>query len=87
MTEGLSPLQITYICKMKTRLVVRDGKVVELKEEDLAVSNENKVFSIGKASGLRWGHRGYQETRISTNEKGQRRIFKETAKSKYYISK
>jgi|TARA_R100001129_G_scaffold178137_2_gene153631 hypothetical protein len=70
---------------MKTRLVIREGKVVELKEEDL---REEKVhtFGIGKASGLKWGHRGYPETRISTNEKGQRRIFKETPKkSKYYI--
>lgn len=73
---------------MKTRLVVRDGKVVELKEEDLRSTKKEQVFSIGKASGLTWGKRGYQETRISTNEKGQRRIFKETApKSKYYISK
>ena len=73
---------------MKTRLVVRDGKVVELKEEDLRSTKKEQVFSIGKASGLTWGKRGYQETRISTNERGQRRIFKETApKSKYYISK
>lgn len=73
---------------MKTRLVVRDGKVVELKEEELKNTKENKAFSIGKASGLTWGKRGYQETRISTNKQGQRRIFKETAKkSKYYISK
>ena len=62
---------------MKTRLVVRDGKVVELKEEDLRSTKKEQVFSIGKASGLTWGKRGYQETRIS-----------ETApKSKYYISK
>ena len=73
---------------MKTRLVVRDGKVVELKEEDLRSTKKEQVFSIGKASGLTWGKRGYQETRISTNERGQRRIFKEAApKSKYYISK
>ena len=74
---------------MKTRLVVRDGKVVELKEdEELRSIKKEQAFSIGKASGLTWGKRGYQETRISTNEKGQRRIFKETApKSKYYINK
>lgn len=74
---------------MKTRLVVRNGKVVELKEDkELRSTKEQKVFSIGKASGLTWGKKGYQETRISTNEKGQREIFKETApKSKYYISK
>ena len=73
---------------MKTTLVVRDGKVVEIKEGELEKTNENKSFSIGKTSGLTWGKRGYQETRISTNEQGQRRIFKETAKkSKYYINK
>jgi len=74
---------------MKTRLVVRDGKVVELKEDEgLRSTKEQKAFSIGKTSGLKWGKGDYQETRISTNEKGQRRIFKETApKSKYYISK
>jgi len=74
---------------MKTRLVVRDGKVVELKEDErLRSTKEKETFNIGKASGLTWGKRGYQETRISTNEKGQREIFKETApKSKYYISK
>lgn len=74
---------------MKTTLVVRDGKVVELKEDEgLRSTKEQKSFNIGKASGLTWGKKGYQETRISTNEKGQRRIFKETAKkSKYYINK
>tara|TARA_R110000764_G_scaffold135062_1_gene223167 strand:- start:946 stop:1167 length:222 start_codon:yes stop_codon:yes gene_type:complete len=72
---------------MKTILVVRDGKVVEIKDGELNNSKE-EVFSIGKVSGLEWGKKGYQETRISTNERGQRRIFKETAaKSKYYISK
>lgn len=72
---------------MKTILVVRDGKVVEIKDGELNNSKE-EAFSIGKASGLEWGKKGYQETRISTNERGQRRIFKETAaKSKYYISK
>tara|TARA_B110000858_G_scaffold147852_1_gene167952 strand:- start:95 stop:313 length:219 start_codon:yes stop_codon:yes gene_type:complete len=72
---------------MKTILVVRDGKVVEIKDGELNNSKE-ETFSIGKASGLEWGKKGYQETRISTNERGQRRIFKETAKkSKYYINK
>ena len=72
---------------MKTILVVRDGKVVEIKDGELNNSKE-EAFSIGKESGLEWGKKGYQETRISTNERGQRRIFKETAaKSKYYISK
>ena len=72
---------------MKTTLVIRDGKVIELKDGEL-INSKKDVFSIGKKSGLEWGKKGYQETRISTNERGQRRIFKETAaKSKYYISK
>jgi hypothetical protein len=71
---------------MKTRLVVRDGKVVEIKLDELQESKSNILIKEG--SKLNWGDNNYQETRISTNEKGQRRIFKETAKkSKYYINK
>ena len=56
---------------MKTILVVRDGKVVEINPDELQESKSNILLKEG-----------------STNERGQRRIFKETAaKSKYYISK
>jgi hypothetical protein len=64
--------------KLKHKLVVRDGKVIDIANEEEERGNE--AFSIGKASGLKWGKRNYQETRISTNERGQRRIFKETKK-------
>jgi len=71
---------------MKTILVVRDGKVVEINPDELQESKSNILLKEG--SKLKWGDKNYQETRISTNEKGQRRIFKETAKkSKYYINK
>ena len=53
---------------MKTRLVVRDGKVVELKEEDLRSTKKEQVFSIGKASGLTWGKREYQQTKEDKEE-------------------
>ena len=40
---------------MKTRLVVRDGKVVELKEDELVRKpSGSKVFSIGGKSGFKW---------------------------------
>lgn len=68
---------------MKTILVVRDGKVVEINPDELQESKSNILLKEG--SKLNWGGKGYQETRISTNEQGQRRIFKETKKSKYYI--
>jgi hypothetical protein len=64
--------------KLKHKLVVRDGKVIDIANEEEERGNE--TFSIGKASGLKWGKRNYQETRISTNERGQRRIFKEVKK-------
>ena len=71
---------------MKTILVVRDGKVVEINPDELQESKSNILIKEG--SKLNWGDKNYQETRISTNEKGQRRIFKENAKkSKYYINK
>jgi len=68
---------------MKTILVVRDGKVVEINPDELQESKSNILLKEG--SKLKWGDKAYQEVRISTNEKGQRRIFKETKKSKYYI--
>tara|TARA_R110000744_G_scaffold252100_1_gene367908 strand:+ start:56 stop:271 length:216 start_codon:yes stop_codon:yes gene_type:complete len=70
---------------MKTRLVIRDGKVVEIKPEELNEKKGNLLLKEG--SKLKWGDKNYQETRISTNERGERRIFKETKKSKHYIKK
>ena len=64
--------------KLKHKLVVRGGKVIDIANEEEERGIE--TFSIGKASGLKWGKRNYQETRISTNERGQRRIFKEVKK-------
>tara|TARA_R110001599_G_C11714811_1_gene604785 strand:+ start:149 stop:349 length:201 start_codon:yes stop_codon:yes gene_type:complete len=40
---------------MKTRLVVREGKVVELKEgEFISKPSGPQVFSIGGKSGFKW---------------------------------
>jgi len=40
---------------MKTRLVVRDGKVIELKEDEfISNSSSPEVFSIGGRSGFKW---------------------------------
>jgi hypothetical protein len=39
---------------MKTKLIVKDGKVIELKEEDLVRESSPQVFSIGGKSGFKW---------------------------------
>ena len=39
---------------MKTKLVYRKGKVIELKEEDLVREPSPQVFSIGGKSGFKW---------------------------------
>ena len=39
---------------MRTKLVVKDGKVIELKEEDLVRESSPQVFSIGGKSGFKW---------------------------------
>ena len=39
---------------MRTKLVVRNGKVVEIKEEDLVREPSPQVFSIGGKSGFKW---------------------------------
>jgi len=77
----LSPPNSLYLHmakRLKLKLVIRDGKVLDVTDEEKERGNE--AFSIGKSSGLKWGKRNYQETRISTNERGQRRIFKEVKK-------
>jgi len=40
---------------MKTKLVYRDGKVIELKEDELVREpSSSQVFSIGGKSGFKW---------------------------------
>ena len=40
---------------MRTRLVYRDGKVIELKEDELVTKAKGpQVFSIGGKSGFKW---------------------------------
>ena len=40
---------------MRTKLVVRDGKVIELKEDELVTKAKGpQVFSIGGRSGFKW---------------------------------
>jgi len=39
---------------MKTKLVYRDGKVIELKEGEIEVPKGPQVFSIGGKSGFKW---------------------------------
>ena len=68
---------------MKTRLVVRDGKVVEIKLDELQETKSNILIKEG--SKLNWGDKNYQETRISTNEKGQRRNLIEDTQYKFDI--
>ena len=51
---------------MKTRLVVRDGKVVELKEDELVGKPSGpQVFSIGGKSGFKWLKKSQEKTWIS----------------------
>ena len=50
---------------MKTRLVVRDGKVIELKEgEELSELKETR-FHIGGKSGFKWLKKSTAKTWIS----------------------
>ena len=90
---GVYPLQIPYICKMKTILAVRDGKVVEITDEERQDSksiheSSKGVFRIGKTSGIKWGrHQGDQKKRIAYDKQGRKRIYREVKKTKMFISK
>tara|TARA_R100000808_G_C2142377_1_gene150172 strand:+ start:1288 stop:1500 length:213 start_codon:yes stop_codon:yes gene_type:complete len=67
--------------RLKHKLVFRDGKIIDIANEKEEPRKEGPY--IGKntiSKGLKWGQKGYQETRISTNERGQREIFKEVKK-------
>jgi len=62
---------------MGTRLVVRDGKVVELKEKDFETKKGQEVFSIGGRSGFKWKTESANKTwiengRVVKNKKGKR---------------
>ena len=57
---------------MKTKLVVRNGKVVEIKEEDLVREPSPQVFSIGGRSGFKWKTESANKTWINGDK-----IFKE----------
>ena len=39
---------------MRTKLVVRNGKVIELKEGEFEKPKDPQVFSIGGRSGFKW---------------------------------
>ena len=53
---------------MKTRLVVRDGKVVELKEDELVGKPSGpQVFSIGGRSGFKWKTESANKTWVEGN--------------------
>ena len=49
---------------MRTKLVVRDGKVVELKEDELVAKPSPQVFSIGGRSGFKWKKQSANKTWI-----------------------
>ena len=53
---------------MKTRLVVREGKVVELKEDELLREPTKQVFSIGGKSGFKWKTESANKTWIENGK-------------------
>ena len=62
---------------MGTKLVVRDGKVVELKEGGVETKKGPEVFSIGNRSGFKWKTESSNKTwiengRVVKDKKGKR---------------
>ena len=53
---------------MKTRLIYREGKVIELKEEDLVREPSPQVFSIGGKSGFKWKTESANKTWIENGK-------------------
>jgi len=49
---------------MRTKLVYRDGKVVELKENEIEQPKGKQVFSIGNRSGFKWAKQSSNKTWI-----------------------
>tara|TARA_R100001594_G_scaffold75978_1_gene110707 strand:- start:312 stop:512 length:201 start_codon:yes stop_codon:yes gene_type:complete len=64
---------------MRTRLVVRKGKVVELKEDELVKEPSPQVFSIGGKSGFKWKTESANKTWIENGK-----IVKEKKGGKVY---
>ena len=64
---------------MRTRLVIRDGKVVELKGEELKREPSQQVFSIGGRSGFKWKKESANKTWIENGN-----IVKERKGGKVY---
>ena len=53
---------------MRSKLVVRNGKVVEIKEEDLVREPSPQVFSIGGRSGFKWKTESANKTWIENGK-------------------
>ena len=54
---------------MKTTIVVRDGKVIELKEDELVTKAKGpQVFSIGGRSGFKWKTESANKTWIENGK-------------------
>ena len=49
---------------MRTKLVIRDGKVIELKEGEFEKPKGPDVFSIGGKSGFKWKKESSNKTWI-----------------------
>ncbi len=49
---------------MRTRLVYRDGKVIEQKENEIEKPKGPSVFSIGNRSGFKWAKQSSNKTWI-----------------------
>ena len=49
---------------MRTRLVYRDGKVIEQKENEIETPKGKQVFSIGNRSGFKWVKQSSNKTWI-----------------------
>ena len=63
---------------MKTRLIYREGKVIELKEGEIETPKGPQVFSIGGRSGFKWKTESANKTWIENGkvvkDKKERRI-------------
>ena len=64
---------------MRTKLVVRNGKVVEIKEDELVREPTKQVFSIGGKSGFKWKKESANKTWIENGN-----IIKERKGGKVY---
>ena len=53
---------------MKTRLIYREGKVIELKEGEIETPKGPQVFSIGGRSGFKWKTESANKTWIENGK-------------------